>query len=793
MAKRASSESVDSNGDPTDRIQYVPIGQETRRRYLNYAMSVITSRALPDVRDGLKPVQRRIMYVMYDGLGLTADSKPRKCAKISGDTTGNFHPHGTEPVYDALVRMAQNFTLRYPLVNGQGNFGSIMGLPPAAERYTEAKLTALAEELMTELRYRTVDTRPNYDATRTEPVVLPARFPNLLVNGTSGIAVGMATNIPPHNLTEVIAACVMLVDHWDAETKDVLKHIKGPDFPLGGRLVTDRKDLRTIYEEGRGAMKVRGEWKFDKERREQVDDRLVVFTVPYGVETGPQVNSIGAIVASRKLPQLLNVIDETDDKHGLRIVLELKSGADPEAVMAYLFKHTALEQNFAYNSTCLIPDSHGALVPARCNLADMLRHFLTFRLQVVRRRLEFQLQQLERRIHILEGFSILFDDLDRALKIIRQSTGKQDAAEKLMKAFPLDADQTNAILEMMLYRISQLEINSILEELDEKRAEAQKIKKLLASDKKLWEIVQTELQEVSDKHGDKRRTSIGSSEEIAEFDPTAYIVRENTNVVLTKEGWIKRVGRLQSVETTRVREGDAVLDVLPGSTLDTVVFFSSDGVAFTLPIAEIPSSSGYGEPLSKHVKLADRAAIIAAVTTDARFTPEDKVVKKSDLPPTPYLFVATALGNVLQVPLSPFRLASTKGGRKFCKLAPGDRVVSVALVQEAISVFIATRGARVIHFSVDDVPVLSGAGRGVRGIKLEPKDEVLGAALMARPSDCLRVQTSSDKQLVCGQMKYAVTNRGGKGFRAAHRSTFTAIERPEIPLIDWAAMEAEKG
>ncbi|HUQ71905.1 MAG TPA: DNA gyrase subunit A, partial [Planctomycetaceae bacterium] len=462
MAKRASSESVDANGDTTDRIQYVPIGQETRRRYLNYAMSVITSRALPDVRDGLKPVQRRIMYVMYDGLGLTADSKPRKCAKISGDTTGNFHPHGTEPVYDALVRLAQNFTLRYPLVDGQGNFGSIMGLPPAAERYTEAKLTSLAEQLMTELRYHTVDTRPNYDATKTEPIVLPARFPNLLVNGTSGIAVGMATNIPPHNLTEVIAACVMLIETWDAETSAVLKHIKGPDFPLGGRLVTDRKELRTIYEEGRGAMKVRGEWKFDKERREQVDDRLVVFTVPYGVETGPLVNSIGAIVASRKLPQLLNVIDETDDKHGLRIVLELKSGADPEAVMAYLFKHTALEQNFAYNSTCLIPDSHGALVPARCNLADMLRHFLTFRLQVVRRRLEFQLQQLERRVHILEGFAILFNDLDRALKIIRQSSGKSDAAEKLMKAFPLDADQTNAILEMMLYRISQLEINSIL-------------------------------------------------------------------------------------------------------------------------------------------------------------------------------------------------------------------------------------------------------------------------------------------------------------------------------------------
>jgi DNA gyrase subunit A len=796
VAKRASSPSTNSNGESFDRIQYVAISQETRRRYLNYAMSVIMSRALPDVRDGLKPVQRRILFVMYDGLRLFADSKPYKCAKISGETTGNYHPHGTDPIYDALVRLAQDFTLRYPLVNGQGNFGSLMGLPPAAERYTEAKLTALAEELMSELRYQTVDTRPNYDQRLQEPVVLPARFPNLLVNGTSGIAVGMATNIPPHNLTEVIAACIHLIGNWDAESKDLCKKglIEGPDFPLGGRIVTDRRELKTIYEEGRGAIKVRGEWRFDKERRAQVDDRLVVYSVPYGVETGPLVNTIGAIVASRKLPQLVNVADETDDKHGLRIVLELKAGADPEAVLAYLYKHTALEQNFAYNSTCLVPDGHGALVPARCNLADMLRHFLEFRLQVVRRRLQFQLAQLERRIHLLEGFALLFNDLDRALKIIRNSQGKQDAAEKLMKAFPLlDAEQTNAILEMMLYRISQLEINSILGELEEKRAEAQKIQKLLASEKKLWGIVQTELQEISDKHGDKRRTSIGSSEEIAEFDPTAYIVRENTNVVLTKEGWIKRVGRLQSVETTRVREGDAVLDVLPGSTLDTVVFFSSDGIAYTLPIAEIPASSGYGEPLSKHVKLADGASLVAAVTTDARFTPEDKLIKKSDLPPTPHLFVATALGNVLQIPLSPFRMASTKGGRKFCKLAPGDRVVAVELVREATTVFLASRGARVIHFHVEDVPVLSGTGRGVRGIKLEAKDEVLGAALMTRPSDCLRVQTSGDKQLVCGQMKYAVTGRGGKGFRAAHRSMFTAIVRPEIQLIDWAAIEAEKG
>jgi DNA gyrase subunit A len=791
VPKRTSTAGKDASSDVSDRVQYVPISQETRRRYLNYAMSVIMSRALPDVRDGLKPVQRRILFVMYDGLGLTANSKHYKCAKICGDTTGNFHPHGDVAVYDALVRMAQDFTFRYPLVEGQGNFGSVMGLPAAAMRYPEARLTALAEQLMNELRFETVDMRPNYDGRLREPVVLPARFPNLLVNGSSGIAVGMATNIPPHNLGEVVAACTHLIDHPDAETKDLLRHIKGPDFPLGGRLVTDRKELRAIYEEGKGAIKVRGEWKRDRDRHGEIADRLVIHSVPYGVETGPLMQQIGDIVAGRKLPQLLDANDETDDKHGLRIVLQLKSGADADAVMAYLYKHTSLEQNFAYNATCLVPDEHGVLVPARLNLAEMLRHFLRFRLATVRRRFEYQLRQLEQRIHILEGLAIVFNDLDRALKIIRGSDGKRDAAERLMKAFPLDEPQTLAILELALYRISKLEIHSILEELRQKQTEAEQIRKLLASEKKLWGVVRTELEEVSAQHGDKRRTSLGSSEEIAEFDPSAYIVRENTNVVLTRDGWIKRVGRLASIETTRVREGDSVLTVLPASTLDTVVFFSSDGVAYTLSVADVPASSGYGEPLSKHVKLGDGARIVNAVTTDARFTPPDGK-PQGDVPAPPHLLVATARGQVLRIPLGPFRTASTKAGRRYCRLAAGDHVASVDLIGEAASVFLATKGARIIHFAVDDVPVLSGAGRGVRGIKLDAGDEVLGAALMARPSDCLRVRTSADKVLTCGQMKYTVTSRGGKGFRAAHRSTFLEILRPEIQLVDWAALEANK-
>lgn len=788
MAKRSTDASAASD-EAEDRIQYVPLSQETRRRYLNYAMSVIMSRALPDVRDGLKPVQRRILYVMYEGLRLTADSKPYKCAKIAGDTTGDYHPHGPQAVYDTLVRMAQDFTLRYPLIDGQGNFGSIMGLPAAADRYTEARLTAISEQLMNELRFQTVDMRPNYDGRKEEPVVLPARYPNLLVNGTTGIAVGMATNIPPHNFGEVIAACVHMIQNPGAETKDLMRFVKGPDFPLGGRIVTDRKELRTIYEEGRGSIKVRGEWRLDKEKREVVDNRVVIYSMPYGVESGPLASEIGTIVNSKKLPQLLDSNDETDNKHGLRIVLDLKPGSDPEPVMTYLYKHTSLEQNFAYNATSLVPDDQGALIPARLGLAEMLQHFLTFRLKTVRKRFEFQLRQLEHRIHILEGFALLFNDLDRALKIIRNSSGKRDAADKLMKAFPLDEEQTMVILELQLYRISQLEINTILEELGQKQTEAEKIRKLLASEKKLWNVVQVELEELATQFPDKRRTSIGSSEEIVEFDAAAYIVKENTNVVLTQDGWVKRVGRLQSVETTRVREGDAVQDVIPGSTADSVVFFASDGVAYTLGISEIPVSSGYGEPISKHVKIGDGVGLVAALTTDVRFTPADEE-SGSELPPSPYFLALTLQGQIMRLPVAPFRLPSTKSGRKYCRLAEGDRVVWVELVRDATSLFVATQQARVTHFAIDEVPVLSGAGKGVRGIKLsDAKDGVLGAAQMARPSDCLRVKTSHDKVLVFGQMKYEVSARGGKGIRAAQRSTFTEILRPDIVLVDWATIE----
>lgn len=788
--KRNAAESPKrSNGsNGSEQIDYVSLSQETRRRYLNYAMSVITSRALPDVRDGLKPVQRRILYVMYHDLRVTSDAKTRKSAKICGDTTGNYHPHGPQAVYEAMVRLAQDFTLRYPLVDGQGNFGSVMGLPAAAERYTEARVTAIAEQLMNELRYETVDMRPTYDGVKVEPVVLPSRFPNLLVNGTQGIAVGMATNIPPHNLGEVVRACIHLSQHRDSTVAQLMKFIKGPDFPLGGRIVTDRRSLRKAYEDGRGSVKVRGEWKFDRERRKEVADRIVIYSVPYGVATGNLMNEIGQIAIGRKLPQLVEVNDETSDENGLRIVLELRPESDPEAVMAYLYKNTSLEQNFAFNFTCLAPDDQGNLTPGTPSLVGMLGHFLDFRFITVKKRFEYQLRQLEKRIHILEGFMIVFNGLDKALKIIRASDGKQDAAQKLMKAFPLDEEQTMAILELQLYRISQLEINDIRAELKDKRAKAQTIREILASNARLWKVVRGELQEIAEQFNDTRRTSIGSEDEITEFDPNAYIVRENTNVVVTRESWLKRVGKLQNVESTRVRDGDAVLDVVPGSTLERVVLFSSDGIAYTLPIDQIPSSSGYGEPLSKFVRLGDGAAIVGAITTDPRFTPED-TQKRRQPTPSPYLLIATAHGQVMQLSLSGFRQPSTRAGRKFCRLRTGDKVVFVELVRDAKTMYMATRNARVLHFQIDEVPVLGAAGKGVRGMKLESGDEVIGAVQISRPSDCLHVVNVSGKPLSFGQQKYSVTSRGGKGIKTSQRTGFSEVVRRSIELVDWSQME----
>jgi DNA gyrase subunit A len=781
-----------------EMIHPASIVEETRRRYLTYALSVISSRALPDVRDGLKPVQRRILYAMFHDLHLTADSRNVKCSRICGEVTGKYHPHDDETVYDALVRLAQDFVLRLPLVDGEGNFGSVDGFDAAARRYTLAKLSVAAGHLLEELRQQTVPMRPNYEGNRDEPVVLPAQFPNLLVNGITGIAVGMATNIPPHNLGEVLRGCAMLIENPEATTAQLLDKIKGPDFPLGGRVVTDRATLRKIYEDGQGSIKVQAEWNVEEHGRKK---QLIITSIPYGVNKGALEAQIGEIIASRKLPQVLDISNETSNKEGLRIALDLKPDADPNLVMAYLYKHTPLQDNFAVNMTCLVPDAEGHPQPMRLGLRDVLRHFLDFRLDTVRRRFEFELEQLRKRIHILEGFRIIFDALDRAIRMIRESQGKADAAEKLIKAFKLDEIQANAVLDAQLYKIAQMEIQQILEELADKTKKAERIEGILKSKKKLWDVVKDELAGLEDtikekmakldkEYNGRRRTKMGSSEDALDFDPEAYIVRENTNVVLTQDGWIKRVGRLDSVDKTRVREGDVVTAVSPASTLDHVVFFADDGSAYTMRVNEVPATTGYGDPVTKFFKLGDQVKIIGATTTDERFVPAEVPGKKDD-PAGPYLLVVTQQGLTLRTPLAPFRTASNKLGRRYVKLNEGDRVVMATVLKgDEESLFLVSANGHVLHFLLEEINILAGVGKGVIGIKLEEGDTCLGGAVITRKSESIKVETTGGREMEFTG-RHEVVSRGGKGFEAVKRTGFQRIVPPPIELVDWDQIEGK--
>ncbi|MGB0766445.1 MAG: DNA gyrase subunit A, partial [Phycisphaeraceae bacterium] len=467
---------------PGDGVSPIALHEAAQTRYLNYSLSVITSRALPDVRDGLKPVQRRILYTMWQQ-GIKADAKHRKCAKVVGDVMGNYHPHGDSSIYEALARQAQPWVMRQTLVEGSGNFGSIDGDKPAAMRYTECRLDPLAGDMLGDITRGTVHFRPNYDGTKSEPVVLPSKVPNLLVNGSAGIAVGMATNIPPHNLGEVCKALLKVLDNWEVKDYQLISGdaIQGPDFPTGGQIINSQQDIRDVYKTGSGTLKVRGTTS-PGASKSRATKTLVIDSIPYNVVKANLVEQIAQVVLSRKLPLIVDVKDlSTDD---IRIELELKKDADEAKVLAYLYKHTSLQTNFSVNLTMLVPTENPEVgAPQRCSIVEILRYFLHFRHEVVTRRLAHELASLEKRIHILEGFALIFDALDEIIKIIRKSDGKADAADKIMKRFTqLDADQTDAILELKLYRLAKLEINLVLDELKDKKKRQREIKKLLADD-----------------------------------------------------------------------------------------------------------------------------------------------------------------------------------------------------------------------------------------------------------------------------------------------------------------------
>ena len=771
---------------PDGGDERVALHEAAQTRYLNYALSVITSRALPDVRDGLKPVQRRILYTMWQQ-NLTADTKHRKCAKVVGDVMGNYHPHGDVALYETLVRMAQPFSLRYPLVDGSGNFGSLDGDSAAAMRYTECRLARISDELLSEIDQDTVPFRPNYDGTRDEPVVLPARIPNLLVNGATGIAVGMATNIPPHNLTEVCTALVKMIDaDMELTSAQLCKYIKGPDFPTAGQIVNTAQEIRDIYKTGSGSIRIRATWQEGPATRS--GKTIYITSVPYTVNKSTLVERIADIALSRKLPHLVDVKDlSTDD---VRIALELKADANKRMVMAYLFKHTPLQSTFPVNLTCLVPTENPAIgKPERLELHEILWQFLHFRLEVVRARLKHELEALKSRIHILEGFATVFDALDEILKIVRKSEGKADAAEKIIKRFGLDALQTDAILELKIYRLARLEILVIQNELADKRKRAREITGLLRRDADLWKIVRGEIELIQKTFGDARRSEITGEVDEQEYTADDFIIEEDNVVVVTRDGWVKRQKEVKDIASTRVREGDVVLAVLPGSTRATVVFFTNFGVAYTARIADVPASTGYGEPIQSLFKFKDGEKVVAAQSLDLKKTQglvAAKTAKATDepVPPPQHGLAVTSDGYSLRFSFEPFIEPSTRAGRRFARVAEGAEVVGVARVTGDEILIAATRQARAMLCKADEVNFLGGPGRGVILIKLQKQDDrLLGFIASTGDRDLMTVETTRGAEQTISTAKYGVTSRGGKGRELLQRGEFTRVvpRPPELP------------
>jgi DNA gyrase subunit A len=606
-----------------------------------------------------------------------------------------------------------------------------------------------------------------------------------LINGATGIAVGMATNIPPHNLGEVCTALIKLLENDELGNAQLSRYIKGPDFPTGGQILNPPEEIKAIYKTGSGSIRLRGTWDIGTETRST--KTIFIDSIPYAVNKSQLVEQIGEIIERRKLPQLLDVKDvSTED---VRISLEMKKDADEKMIMAYLYKHTSLQTTFPVNLTCLIPTENAEVGrPERLDLKSILWHFLHFRLEVVTARLEHELEALKKRIHILEGFEKIFDALDEVLRIVRKSEGKADAAEKIMKRFGLDAEQTDAILELKIYRLARLEILVIRQELEEKRKRARQIAGLLKNEESRWTLVREELEEIqktySEAKADKRRTLIASEAEV-EYSADDFIVDEDNVVIVSQDGWVKRQKEVKDLSTTRLREGDAVLAVLAGSTRATVVFFTNFGSAYTTRIIDVPASTGYGEPVQSLFKFKDGERVVAAASLDPRAAADIKPKKEGDVPGTHAVAVSSD-GYSLRFSLEPFVEVSTRAGRRFARVGQGAEIVGVAIVRGGEVLIAATRQARALLCMVAEVNFLSGPGRGVILIKLgKDDDRVLGFVASSGDRDLLTVETTRGAAQTISTAKYSLTSRGGRGRELLQRGEFTRVlpATPELPVL----------
>ena len=701
---------------PEQHIVNTELVKEMQKSFIEYAMSVIVERALPDVRDGLKPVHRRILYAMYED-GLTRDKPYRKCATAVGDVLGRYHPHGDASVYDALVRLAQDFSMRYPLIDGHGNFGSIDGDPPAAYRYTEARMSRMSDEMLRDIEKETVDWSPNFDETRKEPRVLPSRFPNLLVNGSSGIAVGMATNIPPHNLREVIGAAICLLDNPEATLDELMQHIKGPDFPTKG-IIMGRSGIRQAYETGRGRVIVRARCHFEeygKDKRE----RIIVTELPYQVNKRMLIASIADLVKDKRLEGISDLRDETD-RNGMRIVIETKKDANVQVVLNHLYTLTSLQTSFAINMLALVDDQ---TQPKILSLRHILTEYLSFQEELIVRRTRFDLRKAEERAHILRGLLIAEENIDEIIKTIRNSY--DDAKENLMARFSLSDPQASAILEMRLKQLQGLDRLKLEEEFKALEAKIADYKDILEKPERVRETLKTELTAISDKYGDERYTEIQDS--VDDIDDEDLIERHNCVITMTYGGYIKR----NPVDTysaqnrggkgivgMTTKEEDAIRDVMVVHSHSYLLMFTSAGKVYMKKAYQIPEASrtAKGTNLVNVLQLAEGEKVTSIVSLEG-FEDEQ------------YFVMVTKKGVIKRASTKDFEY-QRKGGKIAINLDEGDELLSVNKTAGTSDIIIATRQGKAVRFDENDARVMGRTARGVRGIRLREGDEVVGVSVV---------------------------------------------------------------
>ena len=736
---------------PDQRIVESPLVPEMEKSYIEYAMSVIKSRALPDVRDGLKPVHRRILYAMYED-NLTSDKPFKKSATCVGDVLGRYHPHGDGSVYDALVRLAQDFSMRYPLVEGHGNFGSVDGDPPAAYRYTEARLSKLSNEILRDIEKETVDWDPNFDESRKEPRVLPCRFPNLLVNGSSGIAVGMATNIPPHNLREVIGACVCVLENPEAGLNDLMEHIKGPDFPTKG-IIMGRAGIREAYATGRGHIKVRA--RTELEEFGQNRTRIIVTEIPYQVNKRMLIKNMADQVEEKKLDGISDIRDESD-RNGMRIVIELKRDANPQVVLNRLFAQTQLQTTFAINMLALVDDQSQ---PKILSLRHIIDEYLKFQEEVILRRTRYDLKKAQERAHLLEGLLIAQDNIDEVIRIIRSSY--DNAKENLMTRFGLDDVQAQAILDMRLKALQGLDREKLEAEYKELEERIAYFNRLLSDEGLLKQVLKEELQAISDKYGDDRVTEIGFVED--ELDVEDLIEEEQCVYTLTDSGYIKRTPASEYRQQGRggkgnkamsTKEEDCVSTVFTASTHDYILFFTNTGRAYRKKGYQIPASgkTARGTNIVNILPVEPGEAVSAMIHT------RDVETELSR-----YLVMVTRKGTVKRLPVSALRNIRSSGIRAL-NLEEGDELISVRETDGTKKILIATRDGQAICFDENDVRPMGREAVGVRGIRLREGDYVVGAA-RAKPDHQVLTITENGYGKRTPVEEYRTTNRGGLGIR----------------------------